>query len=1238
MWSKDAEQAMRIERRYTREGEDAYAGLAFAPARSDIQGPDGSPVFELELTEAPAAWSAVAVDVLAQKYLRKAGVPARTRPVAEPAVPDWLRRSEPDEKALAALPAEERRIGETSAKQTFDRMAGGWTYWGWKAGYFDAEADARAFFDEIRHMLAAQIAAPNSPQWFNTGLYWAYGIEGEAQGHYHVDPKSGRVKRSENAYERPQIHACFIQGVSDELLAPGGIFDLVSREARLFKFGSGAGANFSALRGSQEPLSSGGTSSGVLGFLKVADRAAGAVKSGGTTRRAAKMVVLDVDHPDIEDFIDWKTREEAKVAALVTGSRTMKRRLDAIVRACANCDGGSEDCFDPAKNAALAREIANARRASVPEGAIARAVALARQGDLDLELQEFDVDWDSEAYATVSGQNANNSIRATDAFLRAVEADAEWDLVRRTDGLVAKTTRARTLWRKMVKAAWSCADPGLHFADTMNAWHTCPASGDIRASNPCAEYLFIDDTACNLASLNLGKFLSDDAVFDADALVHAARLWTVVLDISVGLAQYPSKEIAKRSVEHRTLGLGFANLGGLVMSAGLPYDSDAARAAAGAISALITAAAYETSAEMAEALGPFPAYAKNEAHVARVLRNHARAAYGEGDPAEYEGLNVPPKTILPEACPFPDLVERAGDAWESALARAEAAGVRNAQVTAIAPTGTIGLVMDCDTTGVEPDFALVKFKKLAGGGHFKIVNRAARAALERLGYPHTEIAAIEAYALGRATLKEAPGVNWRTLAQKGFTDHEIGVVEAALKDAFDLRFAFNPWTLGEGFCRDVLGLKPEQLADPTLDVLAAVGFSAKEIEAANVNACGAMTLEGAPHLKPEHLAVFDCATPSGRAGTRSLSLAAHLEMMAVVQPFVSGGISKTVNLPASATVDACGEVYAYAWSLGLKSVALYRDGSKLSQPLMGALLDDRAAEALEEAVAQTPAAGARKLAERIVERVVEKVIPAEISRHRLPDRRKGYIQKATVGGHKVYLHTGEFDSGDLGEIFIDMHKEGAAFRSLMNNFAIAISIGLQYGVPLEEFVDAYVFTRFEPAGPVTGNDRIKHATSILDYIFRELAVSYLDRDDLAHVHPGLTHDGLGGGVGEGRVGRSAEPAGEVEETVKFISKGFARGKAPENLIRLADAARRLKARMAGDDAAVLEPEAEAAPARAEPESPPALRTTKGPASGPSEARTKGYTGDACPECGSFTLVRSGSCLRCDTCGGTTGCS
>jgi len=1232
---------MRIARRYTRAGQDAYSDIAFVTSRSTMTGPDGTALFDLEAVEAPQAWSAIAVDVMAQKYLRKAGVPVKTKPKPEKGVPDWLVRSVPDEDALAKMPANERTSGETSAKQLFDRMAGGWTYWAWTSGVFDAEEDAQAFNDELRYMLAAQIAAPNSPQWFNGGLNWAYGLEGGAQGHYYVDPSTGRLKKSDSAYERPQLHACFIQGVTDDLLGEGGVFDIFTREARLFKYGSGAGANYSALRGANEPLSGGGVSSGLMSFLKVGDRAAGAIKSGGVTRRAAKMVVLDLDHPDIEEFVDWKAREEAKVAALVTGSKTMKARLEAVVRACANCAGDTEDCFDPKKNAALRREISAARRAGVPDGAVGRAIALARQGDFDLDLVELDADWDSEAYATVSGQNANNSVRVPDAFLRALEDDGDWDLVRRTDGLASKTIRARGLWRKIAKAAWSCADPGVQFSDTINAWHTCPASGDIQASNPCSEYFFIDDTACNLASLNLMKFAGEDLSFDADALAHAARLWTIVLDTTVTMAQFPSKEIAKRSFDHRTLGLGFANLGGLAMAAGFSYDSDAARDAAAAITALMSATAYATSAELAEALGAFPAYKKNEAHVLRVLRNHARAAYGEMDADEYEGLNVPPRALVADDCPFDGLARRAADAWETAVDLATTHGVRNAQVTAIAPTGTIGLVMDCDTTGIEPDFALVKYKKLAGGGHFKIVNRAAVKGLKQLGYSEDAINAIETYALGHATLKNAPGVNWKTLEAKGFTKHEINIVEEALKDAFDVRFAFSPWALGEGFCKDVLGLDAARIADPSLDLLSAMGFSDTDIEAANTYCCGAMTLEGAPHLKDEHLNVFDCATPCGRIGTRSLSLNAHLEMMAAVQPYVSGGISKTVNLPAAATIDECGETYAQAWSLGLKSVALYRDGSKLSQPLLGALLDDNEADALEEAVRDTPIKAAKAVAQKVVEKVIEKVVAADVSRHRLPDRRKGYIQKATVGGHKVYLHTGEFENGDLGEIFLDMHKEGAAFRSLMNNFAIAISIGLQYGVPLEEFVDAYIFTRFEPAGIVTGNDRIKHATSILDYIFRELAVSYLDRDDLAHVGPAASLDGLGQGVGEGRLDRTDD----VAETVKFISKGFARGQAPENLIRMADAAKRLRAKTGtdgggqttartNDDAT----EARSAGVGASTVEHSPTAHIPGSVRASDESRARGYSGDACPECGSFTLLRSGTCLRCDTCGTTTGCS
>ncbi len=1215
---------MHFERRHTVEGRDPYETVPFSRRSSEIRSPDGAVIFSAPDIEVPDGWSQVAVDVLAQKYFRKAGVPDEVSPVDEDGVPDWLRRSQPTQGASKG--------GESSAKQVFDRMAGAWTYWGWREGVFDAESDAQIFYDELRFLLASQRGAPNSPQWFNTGLHWAYGIDGPAQGHFYPDAKTGEPVASSSAYERPQPHACFIQSVRDDLINEGGIMDLWVREARLFKYGSGTGTNFSTLRGADEALSGGGASSGLLSFLKIGDRAAGAVKSGGTTRRAAKMVIVDIDHPDIENFVDWKMREENKAAALAAGSRVMKRRLDAIVRACANCDGADEDCFDPKRNAALSREIKAARRDGVPDGAIARAIAMARQGETDLALEEFNVDWDGEAYATVAGQNSNNSVRVSDAFLRAVEEDADWQLVRRTDGLAAKTIRARGLWSRIGKAAWSCADPGVQFHDTINAWNTCAADGEIRGSNPCSEYMFLDDTACNLASVNLAAYLQDDGGFDADSFAHACRLWTVVLEISVAMAQYPSADIAQRSWAYRTLGLGYANLGGLLMASAIPYDSYEARAAAGAISALMTATAYRASAEMAATLGPFPAYKRNSAHAMRVMRNHARAAYGVEDPEEYEGLDIAPRAINPPDCPFPGLAERAGDAWQALLEEAEAHGLRNAQASCIAPTGTIGLVMDCDTTGVEPDFALVKFKKLAGGGYFKIINRAVPKALRRLGYEAGQIADIEAYAVGRATLSGAPHVNHDALRAKGFTDHELGLIEDAVKDAFDIRFAFNRWTLGEGFCRDVLGQSEAAMAEPGFDLLAAMGFTNAQVEAANIYCCGAMTLEGAPHLKTEHLPIFDCATPCGRIGERALSVEAHLEMMAAVQPFVSGAISKTVNMPRTAAIEDCEETYFHAWRAGLKAVALYRDGSKLSQPLSGALYDEQAEEEdeAEERAAPRPAVEA---ARRVVEKVVEKVVVEPASRRRLPDRRKGYIQKAIVGGHKVYLHTGEFDDGELGEVFIDMHKEGAAFRSLMNNFAIAISIGLQYGVPLEEFVDAYIFTRFDPSGPVSGNDRIKNATSILDYIFRELAVSYLDRDDLAHVEPAAL-DGLGKGVAEGRMDDTDSAA------ARFISKGYSRGRAPENLIQLADAVARLKDRRTREgeieDAETVEQDTGTGETRSVTSSVSNDRVVEPDAA--DMARMKGYSGDPCPECGSFTLLRAGTCLKCDTCGTTTGCS
>jgi ribonucleoside-diphosphate reductase alpha chain len=1244
---------MRIERRYTKEGQSAYADIAFRLTTSEIRNPDGSVVFKLDDVEVPEFWSQVAADVLAQKYFRKAGVPARLKKVEENSVPSFLWRSVADEAALAGLPEKERYVGETSCRQVFDRLAGTWTYWGWKGGYFDSEADAQAFLDELRFMLAMQMCAPNSPQWFNTGLHWAYGIDGPSQGHYYVDPFTAKLTKSKSAYEHPQPHACFIQSIADDLVNEGGIMDLWVREARLFKYGSGTGSNFSNLRGEGERLSGGGKSSGLMSFLKIGDRAAGAIKSGGTTRRAAKMVIVDVDHPDIETYIDWKVVEEQKVAALVTGSKINQKHLRAVMKACVNCEGSGDDCFSPEKNPALKREIRLARKAFVPDNYIKRVIQFARQGYKDITFPTYDIDWDSDAYLTVSGQNSNNSVRVTDEFLKAVEADGSWDLTYRRTGKVAKTLKARELWEKIGYAAWACADPGLQYHTTVNDWHTCPASGPIRASNPCSEYMFLDDTACNLASLNLLTFRDKKTgKFDIESYEHAVRLWTIVLEISVMMAQFPSKQIAQLSYEFRTLGLGYANIGGLLMTSGIPYDSEAGRAICGALSAIMTGIAYATSAEMAKELGPFPGFKKNREHMLRVMRNHRRAAHGER--SGYEQVSTPPVPLDHDALAanagFAPLAEHARTAWDRALSLGEQHGYRNAQATVIAPTGTIGLVMDCDTTGIEPDFALVKFKKLAGGGYFKIINRAVPEALRTLGYSESDIAEIEAYAVGHGTLAQAPAINHTTLKAKGFTDEAIAKVEKQLPTAFDIKFAFNKWTLGEDFCRDTLGIAAEDLASPAFDLLTALGFSKREIEAANIHVCGAMTVEGAPHLKAEHYPVFDCANPCGRTGKRYLSVESHIRMMAAAQPFISGAISKTINMPNDATVEDCKQAYLLSWKLGLKANALYRDGSKLSQPLQSQLIADEEEDEEIEAFLERPAAArASGLAEKVVEKIVERVTVLR-EREKLPDRRKGYTQKAVVGGHKVYLRTGEYDDGRLGEIFIDMHKEGAALRSLLNNFAIAVSLGLQYGVPLEEYVDAFTFTRFEPQGPVQGNDSIKYATSILDYVFRELAVSYLARFDLAHVDPGDSgFDALGKGVAEGK----------PQAAMQYVSRGLTRSRTDRlSVVTSQGAATSVPSPLVGEGqgggsakvttlrsgaatALKAEPEAKLSPAQALEvhNALDARAQAKAAASEKrAEARAKGYEGEACPECGNFTLVRNGTCMKCDTCGGTTGCS
>jgi len=1218
---------LKIHRYFTNEGKSPYDNVEFVKRSSEIKNPDGSTVFKLDDIAVPKSWSQVAVDILAQKYFRKAGAPKA------------------DEHGQPVCDDEGSQLygGETDSRQVFHRMAGCWRHWGEKYGYFDSEPDAQAFYDEMCHMLAAQVASPNSPQWFNTGLHYAYGITGVAQGHHYVDPDTHTLKQAKSAYERPQPHACFIQSVADDLVNEGGIMDLWTREARLFKYGSGTGTNFSNIRGAGEPLSGGGSSSGLMSFLRIGDRAAGAIKSGGTTRRAAKMVCLDLDHPDIEQFIDWKTVEEQKVAAMVAGSKVIRAHLKNILQAAraSSNNGDSVVETDPRKNDALKEALRNARHMAVPPVYVKKMLDLAEQGVTDVDFIELDTNWESDAYMTVSGQNSNNSVRIPNSFFEKLKEDQDWELVRRSDGSLARTVPAAKLWGKICYSAWACADPGVQFDTTINEWHTCPEDGRINASNPCSEYMFLDDTACNLASINLVEFLREDGTFDIEGYLHAIHLWTIVLDISVLMASYPSAPIARKSYEFRTLGLGFANLGTLLMRMGIPYDSPEGYAWCGALSALLTGEAYVTSAELAREHGPFPGFFRNRDHMLRVLRNHRRAAFN-ADKSEYEGLTVKPVGLNPNYL-SDEMVKSVRGVWDRVLELGEIHGFSNAQVSVIAPTGTIGLVMDCDTTGIEPDFALVKFKKLAGGGYFKIINNSVPTALKKLGYSDEEIKEIIFYATGHKTLKQAPYINHESLKAKGFGDDELQRVEASLENVFDITFAFNKYTLGEEFLKESLGLSDEIIESWEFNLLAELGFTKEQIEAANEYCCGTMTLEGAPHLKNEHLAIFDCANHCGKKGKRFIPFESHIKMMAAAQPYVSGAISKTINMPAEATIDDVKRAYRLAWETMNKSIAVYRDGSKLSQPLSAALFDgDEGGESL------SVAAASEALAKKLVYRYIAK-------RRKLPNRRGGYTQKAIVGGHKVYLRTGEYTDGTLGEIFLDMHREGAAFRSLMNSFAIAISLGLQHGVPLEEFVEAFLFSRFEPNGAVQGNKSIKRVTSIIDYIFRELAITYLGRNDLAQVSKDdLRGDTLGVPKGESIEFESEEAAHPLE------SERVTAGSRTANDIHTDHLKVQPNSGGNGDNSPgkglsggngngqSLENQA----ATKEAVSPKALfEYVAAPASKPDgnggdqrirhqirTARLKGYEGDMCPECGQFTMVRNGTCLKCDSCGATSGCS
>lgn len=1121
---KTATKGLQFSRRFTSDAVPVFDLFEYDYRSSVIRNPNGEVVFEMNNVEVPKGWSQIATDILAQKYFRKAGVPQADGSMGR----------------------------ETSSKQVAHRMAHCWRVWGERYGYFATEKDAQVFYEELVFSILNQACVPNSPQWFNTGLYECYGISGKPQGHYYVDQADGQLKKSTSAYERPQPHACFILSVDDDLVNEGGIMDLWVREARIFKYGSGVGTNFSNVRGEGEKLSGGGTSSGLMSFLKIGDRAAGAIKSGGTTRRAAKMVCLDLDHPEIVQFVDWKVEEEKKVAALIAAG--------------------------------------------------------------------YASDYEGEAYRTVSGQNSNNSVRIPNSFFEKLEKNEDWELKARSDGRVMKKVPARELWNKIAYAAWRCADPGTQYDTTINEWHTCPEGGAIRASNPCSEYMFLDNTACNLASANLMKFFDKDTnIFDVDGYAYSCRLWTVVLEISVLMAQFPSKEVAQLSFDYRTLGLGFANLGTMLMVSGIPYDSEEARGIAGAISAIMTGVSYRTSAELAEILGPFAKYDANKEHMLRVMRNHRAAAYDASE--AYEGLSIKPQGIQAKYCPD-YLLKAATKAWDEAVQLGEKHGYRNAQTTVIAPTGTIGLVMDCDTTGVEPDFALVKFKKLSGGGYFKIINQSVPTALKNLGYSEKETDAIIKYAVGAASFSGAPFINHQTLSEKGFIAEEIKKLDDAVKAAFEIGFVFNRFTLGEP-CLERLGFTADEYNDWNFNLLEALGFTDEQIDAANDYVCGTMTVEGAPYLKSEHLPVFDCANKCGQKGERFIHAHGHIRMMGAVQPFISGAISKTINLPNEAKVEEIADAYMLSWKLGLKANALYRDGSKLSQPLSNKSDKKKKTEDEKEAAADKVEEVAEtsniidlgkltvdELLEEVQKRVqsspdtkLKRQLARIVERRTLPAKRRGYTQKAKIAGQALFVRTGEYGDGTLGEIFIDMAKEGATMRSMLNCFAISVSIGLQYGVPLEEFVEKFVFTRFEPAGMVD-HPNIKSTTSIVDFIFRSLAYEYLNRTDLVHV------------LDRPEVKNTGEE--EWDEPVAPTAKEFEK-KTPElSDVRI----------VAGTKS---------------PEAGKTIKTTvKAHANSGFDAlnqANKSMQSDApaCNVCGHLT-IRSGTCYKCLNCGNSLGCS
>jgi ribonucleoside-diphosphate reductase alpha chain len=1417
---------MIIKCNFTNEQKGPYYDIVWEKRNSVLHGANGKILFSQDNVIVPSSWSQIATDIIAQKYFRKTGVPvdkefewfnyltSTVRKVSVDTCCDPLSQSE-NIKYIVGTPlnmTNKFNGGEYDARQVFHRLAYTWTVWGKRENIFNKDSDADIFYEEVLYMLSHQMAAPNSPQWFNTGLYEVYGISGIQQNHYYYDKSVNKVVKSNNAYERPQTSACFILPVEDDLLNKNGIYDTILNEARIFKYGSGAGVNFSKIRGKYEKLSGGGKSSGLLSFLKINDRSAASIKSGGTclapfqrvftengpipvkdlaesgkrfitlsyhpplkkfvakwatawksgqkivmeittnkgeyyptfdhpvwcgdnqvketehlkpgedslfncgisadnflrltefinnekyspdfgkkalpfetsteniivegiraygfmdvynvsvecdtpddktinsghnfviwphssnsgcgivvfnTRRAALMCILDIDHPDIEEFIEWKVKEEHKIASLVAGSEVIIKNFKNVYKALddyRNSNYLNSDEFDIHSNPPLGLAIAKALDDGVPSTYLYQYLLSMKNSDTLILPEQFSVTWGDESYDTVSGQSTNNSIRITDAFMNAVENDEEWNLTSRISGEIIKTVKAKDLWDKIIKSAWNCADPGIQFHDAINSWHTTPQAGEIRASNPCSEFMAIDGTSCNLASINLSKFYNNN--FDVDSYMYAIYIWTIILEISTAMAQFPSELIAENSYKYRFSGLGYANLGSLIMKMGVPYDSEDGRNIARSISSILTGQAYYTSALLSKKLGPFIKYNKNKKDMLKIIDRHKSVNSAEVNSAR---IGFPLKGVSSLSSISLNMVlGRISDTlWKDVESLGREYGFRNAQVTCIAPTGTIGLLMDCDTTGIEPDFALVKFKKLSGGGQFKIVNHSLIDALINLEYTKDEIDDIIKYTLGCQKLvpdEDEKGISVKKIKERAratllnqsyeYTiDNFIEYFENKAKTAMSIHDVFgniSKYEYAKIIYKGAEEYKPPLLIEKTsyIDIIKELNFTQEELEYTKRYICGSMTVEGSPHLKPEHYSVFDTASLCGKYGTRIIDYMAHVKMMAAVQPFISGGISKTINMPGYSTFDDVAKVYMTSWKMGLKSITIYRDNSKLSQPLssFSGSTTDVIAKSIEDSQSLTNVSMDNNKVHKndsVQTSVIENPNIKKVLRKKLPAKRKGYIQKIKIAGHSLFLHTGEYEDGSLGEIFIDMHREGAAFRSLLNSFAIAISLGIQYGVPLEEYVDAFVFSKFEPNGMIQDHKYIKMATSVIDYIFRDIAINYLGRYELGQVKP------------------DAEPVIDYSKDIPYEKLP---GIEKEDI----DALRGMieeqnKEAVKSIDNIVFNSTSDSK------ENSDTLDIIR-------EARNRGYEGDPCPTCGAFTLIRNGTCMKCDTCGNTTGCS